>query len=143
MKPGRFTPAIVHGDTDEHVFRALLGVFDKNVKVAVVVKYAGVEQLVLELFPRAPPVGLDKVPVGILTLRVFIEVLHVGVRWRALEVEVVLLDVLAMVRLAVGEPEEALLQNRVALVPQGQREALPLLVVAKSAEPVLAPPVGS
>ena len=141
-QPGRFRPAIVHGDPDEDVFRAFLGVFDKHVKVAVVVKYAGVEQLVLELFPRSSPVGFDQVPVGILPLRVLVEVLHVGVRRRAVEVEVVLLDILAMVRLAVGEPEQALFQDRVALVPQRQRKAQPLLVIAESAEPVLAPPVG-
>ena len=131
-QPGRFRPAIVHGDPDEDVFRAFLGVFDEHVKVAVVVKYAGIEQLVLELFPRSSPVGLDQVPVGILPLRVLVEVLHVGVRRRAVEVEVVLLDILAVVRLAVGEPEQALLQDRVALVPQRQRKAQPLLVVADS-----------
>ena len=142
-QPGRFRPAIVHGDPDEHVFRALLGVFDEHVEVAVVVEDAGVEQLVLELLPRSSPVRLDQVPVGKLALRVLVEVLHVRVRRRAVEVEVVLLHVLAVVALAVGEPEQALLQDRVALVPQRQRKAQPLLVVAESAEPVLAPPVGA
>ena len=64
-------------------------------------------------------------------------------RGRAVEVEVVLLDILAVVRLAVGEPEQALFQDRVALVPQRQRKAEPLLVIAESPEPVLAPPVGA
>src|SRR4030095_366 len=141
-QPGRFRPPVVHGDTDKHVFWSLLGVFDKNVKVAVVVKYAGVEQLVLELFPRAPPGSLNEVPVGILALRVLVEVLHVRVRRRAVEVKVVLLDVLTVIRLAVGEPKQALLQDRVALVPQRECEAQPLLVIADSAEAVLAPPVG-
>ena len=122
-QPGRFRPAIVHGDLDEHVLRPRLGVFDEHVEVAVVVEYAGVEQLVLELFPRAPPVRFDQVPVGVLALRVLVEILHVGVGRRAVEVEVVLLDILAVVRLAVGESEQALLQDRVALVPQRQREA--------------------
>ena len=52
-------------------------------------------------------------------------------RGRAVDVEVVLLHVLAVVALAVGEPEQPLLQDRVALVPQRQREAQPLLVVAR------------
>jgi hypothetical protein len=40
-----------------------------------------------------------------------------------LDVEVVLLDVLAVVALAIGEAVEPLLQDRVALVPQREGEA--------------------
>ena len=131
-KPGRFRPAIVHGDADEDVFRALLRVLHEHVEIPVVVEDAGIEQLVLELFPRSSPVGLDQVPVGILPLRVLVEILHVRVGGRAVDVEVVLLDVLAVVRLAVGEPEQALFQDRVPLVPQRQRKAQPLLVIARA-----------
>ena len=88
-------------------------------------------------------VGLDQVPVGILPLRVLVQILHVRVRRRAVDVEVVLLDVLAVVALAVGQPEQALLQDGVPLVPQRQREAQPLLVVADSPQAVLAPAVGA
>ena len=142
-QPGRFRPAIVHGNADEDVFRALLRVLHEHVKIPVVVEDAGIEQLVLKLFPRASPVRFDQVPVRILPLRVLVEILHVRVRGRAVEVEVVLLDILAMVPLAVGEPEQALFQDRVPLVPQRQRKAQPLLVIAEAPEPVLAPPVGS
>ena len=138
-----FGPAIVDGDADQHVLRTRLGVLDEHVEVAVAVEDAGIEQLVLELLARPAPVGLDQVPVGKLALRVLVQVLHVRVRGRAIEVEVVLLHILAVVALAVGEPEQALLEDRVALVPQRQREAQQLPVVAQSAEPVLAPPVGA
>jgi hypothetical protein len=131
----------VHGDPHEDVFRALLGVLDEHVKVPVIVKYAGVEQLVFKLFPRPSPVRFDQIPVRVLPLRVLVEVLHVRVRRRAVEVEVILLDVLAMVRFAVGESEQAFFQNRIPLVPQRQSKAQPLLVITQSAEPVLAPPV--
>ena len=131
------------GDADEHVLRTLLGVLDEHVEVPVLVEHAGVEELVLELLARSSAVGLDQVPVRKLALRVLVQVLHVRVRRRAVEVEVVLLHVLAVVALAVGESVEALLQDRVALVPQRQREAQPLLVVADSAETVLAPLVGA
>ncbi len=47
-----------------------------------------------------------------------------------------------MVRLAVGEPEQALLQDGVAFVPQREGKAQPLLIVGDSPQPVLAPPVG-
>ena len=106
------------------------GVFHEHVEISVIVEDTGIEQFVFELLPRSPPVGLDQVPVGKLALRVLVEVLHVGVRRRAVEVEVVLLHILAMIALVVREPEQALLQDRVALVPQRQRKTKPLLVVA-------------
>ena len=63
-------------------------------------------------------------------------------RWRRIEIEVVLLDVLAVVALTVGQAEEALLEDRVLAVPQGQRQAQALLVVADAGQAVLAPAVG-
>ena len=74
---------------------------------------------------------------------ILVQILHVGVRRRAVDVEVVLLDVLAVVALAVGEPEQPLFQDRVPLVPERERKAQPLLVVGDSAQAVFAPPVGA
>ena len=93
--------------------------------------------------PRPPPVRFHQVPVRELPLRILVEVLHVRVRGRRVEVEVVLLDVLAVVPLAVGEPEEALLEDGVALVPEGEGKAEALLVVGDPAEAILAPAIGA
>jgi hypothetical protein len=65
------------------------------------------------------------------------------VRGRRVEVEVVLLHVLAVVALAVGEPEEALFEDGILPVPQGQREAQALFVIGKAGDAVLAPAVGA
>jgi hypothetical protein len=59
------------------------------------------------------------------------------------QVVVALLDVLAVVPLAVGEAEEALLEDGVTLVPEREREAEALALVAHSGDPVLAPTVGA
>jgi hypothetical protein len=64
------------------------------------------------------------------------------VGWRAVEVEVVFLDILAVVPLAVGQPEEALLENGILAVPQRKGKAEPLLVVGDPSEAVLAPAIG-
>ena len=64
----------------------------------------------------------------------------VGVR---VEVEVVLLDVLAVVALVAGQAEQALLEDRVAPVPQREREADPLVAVADAGEAVLVPAIGA
>src|SRR5262249_7189068 len=59
------------------------------------------------------------------------------------QVVVDLLDVLTVVALAVGQAEQALLQDRVVAVPQCQRQAEALLVVADAGDAVLAPAVGA
>ncbi len=141
MQPCRLRASIVRGDPDEQVIGFRLGVFHEHIEVPVVVENAGIEQLVLEVLARAPLVGLDEVSIGILALGVFVQILHVGVRRRAVDVEVVLLDVLAVIAFAVGEAEQPLLENRIALVPEGEREAELLLVVADTAESVLAPAI--
>ena len=123
--------------------RGLLGVLDEDVEVAVLVEHARVEQFVLEFVPAPAAAGFDKVGVREGGLRILVEVLHVRVRRRAVEVEVVLLDVLAVIALAVGQAEQALLEDRVLAVPQGEREAEPLLVVGDAGEAVLAPAVGA
>ena len=138
----RLRTAVVDRHADQDVLRSGLGVLDEDVEVPVVVEDPGVEQLVLELLARPPPIRLEEVPVRELALRVLVEVLHVRVGRRRVDVEVVLLDVLAVVPLAVGQAEEALLQDRVPLVPQREREAETLLVVADPAEAVLAPAIG-
>src|SRR5207253_946746 len=60
---------------------------------------------------------------------------------RGVEVVVHLFDVLAVVAFGVGQAEEAFLQDRVAAVPESQRQAQPLLAVADAGEAVLAPAV--
>ena len=80
---------------------------------------------------------------GIRRLRVLVEVLQVGVGRRRVEVEVVLLDVLAVVALAVGQAEQPLLEDRIAAVPEREREAEALAVVGEAGEAVLAPAVGA
>src|SRR5262249_48444423 len=93
--------------------------------------------------PAAPPVLLDEEPVGIGGLRVAVEAAHVAVRRRRVEVVIELLHVLAVVALGAGDAEEPLLEDRIAAVPQRQREAQAALAIADPEEAVLAPAVGA
>src|SRR5262249_47962690 len=61
---------------------------------------------------------------------------------RIVEIEVVLLHVLAVVALAVGQPEQPFFQDRVAAVPQRQREAEPLPIVGDARQAIFAPSIG-
>ena len=64
-------------------------------------------------------------------------------RGRVVEVEVALLDVLAVVALVAGEAEESLLEDGVAAVPQRQGEADALMAVADAGEAVFVPAIGA
>src|SRR5208283_996920 len=74
---------------------------------------------------------------------ILIQVLHVGMCRRAVEVEVIFLDVFAVVSLAVGQAEHAFLQDGVFAVPQGNAEAQQLLRIADTGHAVFAPVIGA
>ena len=139
----RFGAAIVHGDLIEDVFGRFLGVFHEHVEVPVLVEDAGVEQFVLGFMATRVAIGRDDLVVRVGALRILVEVLHVRVRRRAVEIEVVLLHVLAVIPLAVGQTEQPLLKDRILAVPERQSEAKPLPVVAEARQSVFAPAVGA
>ncbi len=107
----------------------------------MLIKHPRVEQFVLHLIPPPRMAGLDQICVGVGGLRIFVEILHVRVSRRTVEIKVILLHVLAMITLTVGQAEQALFQNRVFSIPQGHREAQPLLVIGNSGQAVFAPAV--
>ena len=143
MKRGRVRPPIADADLDQDVGRPLLGIFDDDVEVAIVLEDAGIEQLVLHVLAATPTVRGDQVVVGVGLLRILVEELHVRMGGRAIEVEVVLLHVLAVIALAVGQAEHALLEDRVLAVPERQGKAETLPVVAQAGDAVLAPVIGA
>ncbi len=113
----RLRAAVVDGDLDQDILGRFLGVFHEHIEIAVLVKHAGVEQLILEFVTTAVAVGSDKLVVGISRLRILVELLHVGMRRRAVEVEIIFLHILAVVALAIGQAEQALLEDRILAVP--------------------------
>jgi len=88
--------------------------------VPVLVERAGVEQLVLRLVAAPAGIGLDQVLIRERTLRVVVTPPVPGVAGNGVQVPPVLLDILAMITLRAGQPERALLQDRVPPVPQGK-----------------------
>src|ERR1051326_7336810 len=126
---------------DERVL-VRLGDLDLDVEVAVVVERAGVDQLVLRLARAARAVALDQVDVRERALRILVEHPLVGVARQRVDVEVTLLHVLAVVPLGRHEAEVALLENRIALVPERHRPAEDLVAIRESGDAVLAPAIG-
>src|SRR5207249_2242342 len=95
-----------------------------------------------EAVAAAALVLLDQPGVGEGRLRVLVQQPHVRVRRRVVGVEVILLDVLAVIALGARHAEETLLEDGVLAVPEGGGEAEELVAVAQAGDAVLAPAVG-
>ena len=143
MNRRRVRAAIAHADLDQNVGWRLLGVFHEDIEVAILVENAGINQLVLRFGATAPPVRLDQIAIRKFILRIFVEHLHVRVGRRTVDVEVVLLHIFAVVPLAVGQAEHALLEYGILAVPEREGKAQTLLVVAEAGDAVLAPVIGA
>ena len=106
------------------------------------VEHAGVEQLVFDLLRAAAALVSTRSAYGYSAcgyLYRYFMYECVGV----IEVEVVFLDVFAVIALAVGQAEQPLLEDRVLAVPQREGKAQALLVVGDAGEAVLAPAIGA
>src|SRR5215472_6827167 len=134
-------PAIENRDSNQDVFRSLLGVFHQHIEIAILFKDASIDQLVLKFVPRSFPVGFYQVVVWERSLRIFVEIFHVGVRWCAVQIEVVLLNIFAVITFAVCQAEEALFQDGVLAVPQRQGKAEILSIIGNTGEPIFAPAI--
>src|SRR6202021_3902639 len=64
-------------------------------------------------------------------------------RRSAVEVEVVFLQILAVVGLAIGQAEGTFFQDRVLAIPQGQTKAQQLVVIADAGKTIFAPVIGT
>ena len=137
----RLRTAVVDRDQHEDVVGRGLGVFHEDIEITVRIEQAGVEQFKLRLIFPPPAVHVNQLFVGKGRLRILVKELQVGIRGRGIEVIIELLDVLAMVALGIGEAEEAFLEDGVLAVPEREREAEMLPVVAEAGEAVLAPAI--
>src|SRR6185437_7741415 len=113
------------------------------VEIPAIGENAGIEQLILELMPVALAIGRHELGIGIGLLWIFVEIAHVGMCRRIVEVEVVLLHILAVIAFGIGETEQALLEDRVLAVPQSDGEAEELAVVGDAGNAILAPAIGA
>jgi hypothetical protein len=130
-------------DLDQDVLWGLFGVFDEEIKIAVVIKNAGVEQFVLKVIGGTLAICLDQIIVGIGRLRIFVQLLHIGMGGGAVQVEIVFLNIFAMIAFAVGQAKQPLFEDGIATVPQGQGKAELLLVIGQTGQPVFAPVIGT
>jgi hypothetical protein len=74
---GCFGSTIANADLNENILGIVLGILDKDVKVAVEVEDTRVQQFIFVIGACAPPVHLNQVAIGKGRLGVFVQVLHV------------------------------------------------------------------
>ena len=140
---GRLGAAVVDADAAENVIRPRFRIFHEHVEVALLAKrvFYRIEELVLGFVCAPPQVTGHQLGVRKCDLRVFVEHPRVRVGRRVVEIEEVLLDVLAVIALAVRQAEHPFLQNRIAFVPQRHAEAEVLFAVAEPREAVFVPAI--
>ena len=142
VNPSCLGPAVGSRNANEDIHRAGFGILGIDVPVLALVEDASILQLKLRLLDSSPLVLLHQPAVGVGRLRVLVQGLHVGVRGGGVQVVVALLRVLAVVALRPRQPEDALLEDGVLLVPECEGEAEAALSVADAQQPILPPPVG-
>jgi len=114
-----------------------------NFEVAVFSEDSGVNQLAFGDILAAAAVLFDELGVRKCALRVLVQCSHIRVSRSGVQVEVVLLDVLAVIALRASQTEQALFQDAIVLVPQRERETQSAVVIADTQQPVFAPTVGA
>src|SRR5271170_1637269 len=139
MQCGRLRPTIGYAYLDEEVFRRLLRILHKDVEVAIFVEDSGIQQFILHVATITSLVRLDQFVIRKRSLGILVQILHVGVGGRAVEVKVVFFDVLAVVGLAVRKTERTFLKDWIFAIPQGHAKAQQLLVIADAGKTILAP----
>ncbi len=127
----------------QDVVRLILCVVDLHDPVAVVIEDTRVDQFVLGLGARAAGILRDQLLVREATLGVVVAPAQPGGAGQGVQVPPALLDILAVVALAVGQPEHPLLEDRVLAIPQGERQAHPGQHVGDAGHAVLATPKGT
>ena len=114
-------PTVLDRDAHQHIVGDRFGIFHRHIEEAVVGEDAGILELVLAVGVAPPRVLGDERLVGVGRMGIAVEHRHVGMRRQAVEMIVMLLDVLTVIALAVGQAEQPLLEDAIASVPQ--REA--------------------
>src|SRR5512144_1583991 len=111
MQLGRLWPTVMGGEAHVDLFRACLAVDYLDIEVSATLEDAGVEKVERRAVAVATGILLDHPFIRIGGLRIFVEVVQVTVGGRSIDVEVVLLDVLAAIALRPGQPEGAFLEE--------------------------------
>ena len=135
--------AIRGADADENVFRGDLGIFHDDIEITALIKDAGIYELIFQIVLAAPAIFFQQLLVGICGVRIFVEILHVGVRRSVVQVEVILFHVFAMIAFMDCETEHAFFENGIVSIPESDGKAEILVTIANAGDAIFIPTVGT
>ncbi len=128
-------------DTNENILVVGFGVFDENVEVAIFAEDAGVEEFEFGLRATAALIFVHEPAVRKFGLRILIQILHVAVRWRGVEIKIIFFDVLAVIAFVACEAKNTFFEDWVAAIPKGERKADHLMAIAEASDAIFSPAV--
>src|SRR4051812_34520167 len=133
--------SIDHFHTDQHIVGSGFGILNNHIEITIVIENASVDELELQCIFSPLTVFCHELVVGKLGLGILVQKLHVRMARRRIEIEIILLDVLAVIPFVSRQSEETLLENGVFAVPEGKRKTYVLMSVGNPAEPVFSPAI--
>src|ERR1035441_35167 len=137
---GGLRAAIECFHTDADILGRFLGILDEDVEILIVIENVRIEELEFRTH-AAIAVLFDQLAIRELSMRILVEHPHITVSGNVIQMEPVLLCILAMIAFVAGEPEHTLFQNGIAAVPKRQSEHQQLVTVADSRYAVLTPSI--
>ena len=123
MQLGRLRAPIRRDDADVNLAGICLRIDDVHVEIAILTERSRIEQVERRIETAAPRILLHERTIRKCALRVLVEIAQEAVARRGVEIEVIFLHVFAAVALLAGQPESALLEDRIPPVPQRERKA--------------------
>src|SRR5205809_5963699 len=122
MQRRRLRPAVRCADLDKEIVGIDLRVFEGDIEVTMVSQNSRVPQLGFRRLLWPPKICRDQLLVRKAPLRITVEHPHIAMSWRAVFVEINFLHVFAVVSLRPGHTEKPLFQERIAPIPERERE---------------------
>jgi len=143
MQDGGVPGAIGGGGPNKNVVRSGLRVFDVDIEEAIFGQDACLPQLELAFRFGARGVSGDELLVGEGAVRISIGHPHEAVGGRIVRVPINFLHILTVISLRSGYAEKALLQKRVAFIPESEGETEPILEIRNTTDSVFIPAIGT
>src|SRR4030095_1908673 len=106
MQFGAFRTAVERFEPDKNVTRTPLGVFDEDIEIAILVEDSRVDQFKLEISLAPFSIFLDQSRIRKFGVRILVKKFHVRMGWRRIEIEIVLLDVFAVIAFVARSSED-------------------------------------
>src|SRR4051812_40582940 len=113
----RFRPTVENRNLYQNVFDISLGILDLHIKVAVLLEYSSIQQLIFWLMFIHAAILRNQHVVRKRRMRILVQILHIRMGWRAVEIEEILLFIFAVITFVAVESKNALLQDGVMFIP--------------------------